>query len=175
MQPKVTLYIAASLDGYIARPDGGIDWLRMVERPGEDYGYAAFYDSVDGVISGSKTFELARSFEPWPYAGKPCYVFSARPLDGARDDVIAAGRDIAAGMATIRARGHSHLWLVGGGALINSFQRAGLIDEYIVSTIPLLLGAGIPLFPPPGIEQELKLLSCKHYESGLTQNHYRRI
>lgn len=171
--PKVTLYIAASLDGYIAQSDGNIDWLEMVEVPGEDYGYANFYASVDAIALGSKTYELALSFEPWPYSGKPTFVFTQRALPCDRDDVILVTDSVETVLARLDTQGLQHLWLVGGGALVNSFLQQDLIDDYIISTIPIILGAGIPLFPSPSPQMKLQLVSAQQYPSGLLQAHYR--
>lgn len=171
--PKITLYIATSLDGYIARADGGIDWLSMVEAPGEDYGYADFYASVDAIALGSKTYELALSFGEWPYPGKPTFVFTQRNLPCDRDDVILVTDSVETVLARLNTQGIQHLWLVGGGALVNSFLQQALIDDYIISTIPIILGAGIPLFPPPSPQIKLQLVSAQQYPSGLLQAHYR--
>ena len=171
--PKVTLYIAASLDGYIARSDGGIDWLAMVEVPGEDYGYENFYSSVDAIALGSKTYELALSFEEWPYSGKSTFVFTQRALPCDRDDVALVIDPVETLLARLDTQGFQHLWLVGGGTLVNSFLQQDLIGDYIISTIPIILGEGIPLFPPPSPQVKLQLVSAKQYPSGLLQSHYR--
>lgn len=171
--PKTTLYIATSLDGYIARADGGIDWLSMVEAPGEDYGYADFYASVDAIALGSKTYELALSFDQWPYSGKPTFVFTQRSLPCDRDDVILVTDPVETVLAKLDAQKFRHLWLLGGGALVSSFLQQDLIDDYIISTIPVILGEGIPLFPPPSPQVKLQLVSAKQYSSGLLQSHYR--
>ena len=170
---QVVLYIAASLDGYIAGPNGEIDWLSLVDREGEDYGYTEFYQSVDAIISGSKTYELAVSFPEWPYPGKPTFVFTRRPLKSERDDVSFLSEEVDSAMEKIKAQGFQRVWLLGGGELVRSFLQHGLIDEYIISTIPIILGEGVPLFPPPTPEQSLELISSRQYESGLLQAHYR--
>ena len=170
---QTILYIAASVDGYIAGPNGEIDWLSLVDREGEDYGYDAFYASVDAIVSGSKTYELAASFGQWPYPGKPTFVFTRRPLKSDRDDVFFLSEEVDSAMEKIKAQGFQRVWLLGGGELVRSFLQHGLIDEYIISTIPVVLGAGIQLFPPPVPEQRLELISSRQYESGLVQVHYR--
>jgi len=171
---NITLYIATSLDGYIARTDGGIDWLSMVEREGEDYGYAAFYESVDAIVSGSRTYELVLGFREWPYPGKISFVFTRRALRTDRDDVVFLPHDVKTGIAKIATQGFRRIWLVGGGALVGAFLRERLIDEYIISTLPILLGDGIRLFPPTGLEEPLELVSSRQFPSGLVQTHYRR-
>jgi dihydrofolate reductase len=169
---QVVLYIAASLDGYIAGPNGEIDWLSLVDREGEDYGYHEFYQSVDAIVSGSKTYELAASFSEWPHPGKPTFVFTRRPLKSPRDDVFFLSEEVPQAMEKIKAQGFQRVWLLGGGELVRSFLRHGLIDEYIISTIPIILGGGVPLFPASTPEQKLEVISSRQYESGLLQSHY---
>ena len=171
---KTVLYIATSLDGYIARTDGGIDWLSIVERAGEDYGYSAFYASVDAVAMGSKTYELCLGFSDWPYPGKKAFVFTQRKLKSDRDDVVFVSSDVRTVLTELEAEGLENIWLVGGGALTGSFLQKGLIDEFIISVIPVLLGDGIRLFPAPGREAQLELIGSTSYPSGLVQAHYRR-
>lgn len=171
----IVLYIAASLDGYIARKDGAIDWLSMVEREGEDYGYDAFYDSVEAVITGSKTYEMGLGLKDWPYPGKKTFVLTRRTLRSDRTDVEFVSGDARTIVSGIEAQGFRRLWLVGGGATTRAFQRAGLIDEYILSTLPVILGEGIPLFPPLGSQQPLVLTGVKQYPSGLVQTRYVRL
>lgn len=172
-KPNVVLFIAASLDGYIARADEGIDWLSIVEREGEDYGYAAFFAGIDAVIAGRKTYELGLTFGEWPYPNKKTFVFTHRPLVTDRTDVQAVSGDAAEVLQAIQGQGLQNVWLVGGGAIVNAFLKHKLIDEYILSTIPIILGSGIPLFPPPAPEQQVELLTAKTFPSGLVQTHYR--
>ncbi|MEH1939460.1 MAG: dihydrofolate reductase family protein [Nostoc sp.] len=171
---KVTLYIAASLDGYIARSDGGIDWLSILDTEGEDYGYAAFYDSIDAIVLGSKTYEVGLGFDEWPYPEKKSFVFTHRNLQSDREDIVFVCDTVKQALANIEAQGFENIWLVGGGALINSFLQHSLIDEYIISIIPTILGGGIQLFPPPTPEEKLELISSQQYPTGLLQAHYRR-
>lgn len=169
---EVVYYVAASLDGYIATPGGGIDWLAPFESSGEDYGYTRFYDAIDAVIVGSTTFRHSLTFGSWPYPGKPVWVFSSRALEVDRDDVTVTAD--APGMVSraIEQRGLSRAWLVGGGALAGSFQQAGLITEFIVSVIPIILGEGIPLFGEAGPPQRLRLLDTTSYPDGIVQLRY---
>jgi dihydrofolate reductase len=171
---RIVLYIATSLDGFIARPDGNIDWLSVVERAGEDYGYSAFYESVDAVVMGSKTYELCLGFSVWPYPGKKAFVFTGRQLKSDRDDVVFVSPDVRSAQTEFETQGLKNIWLVGGGALTGSFLQQGLIDEFIISVIPIILGDGIPLFPAPGPGAQLELVESTRYPSGLVQVHYRR-
>jgi dihydrofolate reductase len=164
---KVILFIAISLDGYIAGPHGEIDWLFH----DADYGYTAFFDSVQALVMGRKTYELSLSFGEWPYGDKPAYVFTRQtpPVD-ARVRFVA---DDAAGLiAELHAQGIQNIWLVGGGALVSTFLHAGLIDEFVISVHPLLLGAGIPLFASGIPRLGLRLLGVTPFASGLVQLHY---
>jgi dihydrofolate reductase len=146
---EIVYYVATSLDGYIATPDGGIAWLAPFEATGEDYGYAAFYASVDALLLGSRTYEQVVTFGPWPYPGKPCWVFSRQSLAPTQPEVTVTAGSPREAAAELEARGIHRAWLVGGGQLAAAFRAEALITEYIVSIIPVILGAGIPLFAAP--------------------------
>lgn len=171
--PEVVLYIASSLDGYIATVDGGVEWLSAVELEGEDYGYQAFFDSIDALVMGSRTYEQILGFGEWPYGNKPCWVLSSRALNSVVPSVQITAETVDGLLAALATQGLKRIWLVGGSALIGAFERAGSIDEYIVSVVPRLLGDGLPLFVPCGRSRALELLDCRRYESGLVQLHYR--
>ena len=161
---EIIYYVAASLDGLIATPDGGIEWLKPYEGTGEDYGYGEFYASVEAVLLGRATYETCLQFPEWPYPGKPYWVFS-RSNGNTPQSVV----------AEMKARGLRRAWLVGGGKLAAAFRAAGLITEHIVSVVPVVLGAGIPLFDGPGPAQQLRLLSSRAYPSGIVQLRYETI
>jgi len=164
---KVVLFIATSLDGYIAGPQGEIDWLFH----DADYGYTAFFDSVHALVMGRKTYELSLSFGEWPYGDKQAYVFTRQtPPDDPRVRFVAG--DAAGLIAGLRARAGQNIWLVGGAALVSTFLREGLIDEFVISVHPLLLGAGIPLFAPGIPRHGLRLAGVTPFESGLVQLRY---
>jgi dihydrofolate reductase len=168
--PTVVLYVATSLDGFIARSDGAVDWLFT---DGE-YGYSAFYESVDALVMGSRTYEQVLTFGPWPYPGKPTYVFTRRALKTGREDVVFVSGEPADVLDHLAGRGLDRIWLVGGAGLVASFRDAGLIDEYILSIHPILLGDGIPLFSAPAPEEGLEFVGSEAYASGLLQVCYRR-
>ena len=172
--PEVVYYVAASLDGCIATPDGGVGWLAPFEGTGEDYGYAKFYASVDAVILGRKTYEQSLSFGEWPYPGKRCWVFSRGRLEPSAPEVKAIAREPADVVAEIAALGLRRAWLVGGGVLAAAFRSQGLITEYVVSVVPVILGAGIPLFASGGSAESLKLAESRSYPNGLVQLRYVR-
>jgi dihydrofolate reductase len=161
---EIVYYVAASLDGFIATPEGGIEWLLPFEIADEDYGYGEFYASVEAVLLGRKTYEASLAFPEWPYAGKPYWVFSS-----------SNGNTPANIVAEMKARGLRRAWLVGGGKLAAAFRAEGLITEHIVSVIPVILGAGIPLFDGAGAQENLRLVHSHPYANGIVQLHYRRI
>lgn len=143
-----SVFIATSLDGFIARRDGSLDWLPTPKPGGEDYGYAAFMASVDCLLMGRLTFESVRGFTPWPYGEKPVFVLSANPLTGemptgARvEQLNGTPSSVIAQMAN---RGFTHPY-VDGGVTIQRFMAERLITRLIVTRVPVLIGDGIPLF-----------------------------
>jgi len=163
-QIEIVYYVASSLDGFIATPDGGIDWLKPFEGGAEDYGYGEFYGSVEAVLMGRKTYEQCLQFPEWPYVGKPYWVFSKE-----------SGNTPSSVVKEMQARGLRRAWLVGGGKIAAAFRAEGLITEYIVSVIPVLLGSGIPLFDGPAPAEALRLLGTKPYEGGIVQLRYRPV
>lgn len=170
----ILLYIATSIDGYIATKDGGVEWLSVVDGSGSDYGYHAFYDSVDALIMGSKTYQQILDFGEWPYPGKPSYILTRQALESSRDDVIFISEEPLDLMRRLEAEGMQRVWMVGGGQIVASFIKSGLIDEYIISIVPILLGEGIPLFQAPLPEMSLEVVESTLYSSsGLLQVHYK--
>ena len=167
---QVILFIATSLDGYIARTDGGIDWLFT----DQDYGYAAFSAGIDTVIMGRKTYEKSLSFGGFPYTGKECYVFTRNPNRGSDDRVVFLEDDPAELVRRLRSTEGKNIWLVGGADLIRDFVLKDLIDTYVVSIHPIILGAGIPLFQSPLPSHHLVLHDTTTFNSGLVQLTYTR-
>ena len=165
---EIIYYVAASLDGFIATPEGGIDWLKPFEGTGEDYGYGEFYASIEAVLLGRVTYEQCLEFPEWPYAGKPYWVLS-------RTQGKTAANTPASVVAEMKARGLRRAWLVGGGKLAAAFRAERLITQHIVSIVPVLLGAGIPLFDGPGPRDELRLLGSRGYPSGIIQVRYETV
>jgi dihydrofolate reductase len=164
-RPQCSVYIAISLDGYIARPDGGLDWLSSFEQSGEDYGYKAFFSSVDVLVIGRKTYDVVLGFEKWPYEDKRCVVVTHTPRQAAHGETFHAG-PLPALVDRLGGEGARRIY-VDGGALIRGFLAADLIDDVTLSVIPVLLGAGIPLFG--GVERRMKLVSHRSFPSGLVQ------
>lgn len=171
---KLILYIATSLDGYIARPDGDIGWLSSVEAPPEDYGYGDFVRTVDTIIMGRKTYEKVLSFGiPWPHQGRKCYVLSASRT-GKNEEVEFYGGDVGDLVAEIRKSPGADIYCDGGAAVVGALMQKDLIDRYVISIIPVLLGDGIPLFRPGRPEHAVALTHSTAYPSGLVQLHYER-
>ena len=167
---KVILFIATSLDGYIAGPAGEIDWLFQ----DHDYGYAEFYAGVEYIVMGRKTYETALSFEEWPHAGKQTFVFTRTGTAKGRPEVSFVRDDVASLVGRLRPGDGGHIWLVGGSELTSAFVDADLLDELVVSVHPVLLGAGIPLVQGASLSRTLRLKSVQSYESGLVQLAYTR-
>ncbi|MFK8396895.1 dihydrofolate reductase family protein [Pseudomonas sp. BGr12] len=165
-------YVAASLDGYIARPDGSVDWLEGYGNEADDHGYNAFYAGIDGLLMGRATYLFCLNQGQWPYPDKPALVMTrSNHLPKAAPQVELEHYTPVDALASLEARGCERIWLVGGGSLAGNFLAGGLLDEVIVSIIPHLLGAGIPLFSI-GLEQRLQLLEQRSFPSGIVQMRY---
>jgi dihydrofolate reductase len=174
MKPAIVLFIAMSLDGYIARPDGSVDWLAPFEGAGEDYGYGCLISRVGGLLMGRRTYEQVLGFDPWPYGTRPVFVLSSRtlPTPGESDVSFVAGSPSDLVTAARRATDRP-LWLVGGARLAQSMLAAGLVDELEIALVPVLLGDGISLFGSPAPPGDLALAEARTYRSGLVMLRYR--
>ena len=170
MKKKIILYIATSLDGFIAKEDGNIKWLTKYESSGEDYGFKELYDRIGTILVGGVTY---RQIEE-AYKGKEAYVFTKSKPKQKADNIHFVNGDVKRIVNNVKLRNNKNIWLVGGAALVNQFLNADLVDEYIITIIPTLLGKGIPLFRGNNPKRNLKLLNVKQYDSGLVQLHYAR-
>ncbi|MBT3240134.1 MAG: dihydrofolate reductase [Chloroflexi bacterium] len=172
---KASVYIATSLDGFISRPNGSVDWLPGGEsETGEDYGYHAFMSSVDALVMGRNTYEMVLSFGEWPYGDKPVIVLSSRNLelpDNLIKTVSQMGGRPKEIVAQLTAQGYQHVY-IDGGLTIQGFIREGLIQEIIVTQIPILIGEGLPLFGSIPEDIPLELLESLPFENGFVQNKY---
>lgn len=168
MARRLKLFIAVSLDGYIARKDGSIDWLFT----DADYGYKEFYSSVDTVLVGRKTYEQTLAFDENFFSGKPCYVFTRKAIGKAGPVTFVSG-DIAEFTKGLKDGPGADIWLVGGSETIAALKH--LIDGFIISIHPRILGAGIPLFMGEWAEQGLELVNTVSFSSGLVQLHYKTL
>jgi dihydrofolate reductase len=166
---KASVFIATSLDGFIAREDGAIDWLPANPEP---HGYDEFIASVDAIVIGRKTFETVLSFGGWAYGKTPVVVLSTKELkapEGANCEFLSGDpHEIA---ARLDERGFHHVYL-DGGVTIQRFLGAGLIQRMIITRIPILLGSGIPLFGPLSRDVRLTHVATRPFAEGLVQSEY---
>lgn len=173
MTIKVSVYIAVSLDGFIARKNGDIDWLTGGES-GEDYGYADFMSTVDHVVMGRNTFEKVLSFGGWHYK-KKVIVLTSRDLtltpelSDKAEALHLSPREL---IHELERRGSRHIYL-DGGVTVQRFLRAGLVDEMTITTIPILIGEGLPLFGALEKDVRLELLKSQSFKNGFVQNIYK--
>lgn len=169
---KVFVYIAMSIDGYIARPDDDISWLSSVEVPGEDYGYSQFINTVDTVILGRKTYEKVLSFGiPFSHSNKQCYIITHTPKASEGNIEFYTG-DIPALVTKLKSGQGKNVFVDGGAQVVNEFMKHKLVDEFIISIIPIFLGSGIRLFNDGRPEAHMKLIGSQSFSSGLVQLHY---
>ena len=176
-RPKVSVFIATSLDGYIARADGKIDWLENANStvpPGEDCGYGKFFDSVDTLVMGRKTFEKVLTFTDWPYGEKRVVVLSSKlkelPANLAKT-VSVTNASPTKILEALSHDGSKHIYL-DGGLTIQRFLNEGLVDELTVTNIPVLLGEGISLFGKTPSDIPLTHIKTRAYENGFVQSTY---
>jgi dihydrofolate reductase len=167
----VSVFVGTSLDGFIARPNGDLDFLPA--GGGEPHGYNEFMASVDALVIGRKTYESVLTFDKWPYGDKPVFVLSTRTLAPAPRGAVVehmsgAPAEIVSQLAT---RGVRHVY-VDGGITIQRFLQAGLIQRLIITRVPVLIGEGIPLFGATQNDIHLKHVATRQYASGLVQCEY---
>jgi dihydrofolate reductase len=168
----VSVFVGTSVDGFIARPNGALDFLP--EGGGEPHGYTEFMASVDAIVIGRKTFETVLAFDPWPYGDKRVVVLSSRPVDfsavrgGKVEQMAGPPAEI---VSQLGATGARHLY-IDGGLTIQRFLRAGVIHRLIITRVPVLIGEGIPLFGSLPNDIQLKHISTRHFSSGLVQSEY---
>lgn len=176
MKNKIILYISMSLDGFIARKNGSVDFLDPYNESGEDFGYKKFYDSVGTIIMGNNTYQQfgsSKEFKEY-YKGKPIFVFS-RKNKGKKENVTFISGDVKKNVKTLKPKNSKNIWLLGGASLVDEFLKHDLIDEYIITIIPILLGDGISLFKENREEEKLKLIKVNNFSLGVVQLHYNRI
>ena len=175
---KIIVYIATSADGYIARPNGDVEWLNRRPRT-VDYGISAFYPTIDTILWGSKTYDWILAF--YRKKGRKGgmfdtklanYVFSRKPRKRAPPAVKFVSEPVKAFAQRLRATPGKHIWMMGGGGLIASFLDAGEIDEFDIHIIPTLIGKGIPLIAPRHRDVPLRLRSARKYPDGVVRLRY---
>jgi dihydrofolate reductase len=171
---KTSVFVGVSVDGFIARANGALDFLDA--GGDEPHGYEEFIATVDTIVMGRKTFETVLGFGAWPYGEKPVVVLSTQPLElstaasrGARvEQMTGPPADIA---ATLSGRGAQHVYL-DGGITIQGFLRAGLVGRLIITRVPVLIGSGIPLFGNLPRDVPLRHVATKAFRGGLVQTEY---
>ena len=167
-----SVFVGTSLDGFIARPNGDLDFLPA--DGGESHGYEEFIATVDAIVIGRNTFETVLTLGPWPYGDKRVVVLSSRPLDlsvargGVVEQMSGPPEQIVSQLAASGAR---HLY-VDGGITIQRFLRAGLIQRLTITRVPVLIGEGIPLFGSLPHDIQLRHIATRHYASGLVSSEY---
>ena len=176
-----TVYVGASVDGFIARENDTFDFLEASDGsgetpgdPNEDYGFAEFMKSIDALVMGRRTFEVVRPFAQWPYGETPVFVWTRRPLDLPPDyphpvePVAGLPADVVAQLAQ---RGLHRLY-VDGGRTIQTFLEAGYVDRLVVSRVPVLIGQGISLFGPLSRDVKLEHVATKVWPGGMVRSEY---
>lgn len=169
-RPKISIYIAMSIDGYIAKKDGNLNWLEYGHTGDEDYGFKKFIDSVDALVLGRNTYEVVSGFDKWPYEGKRVVVVS-NTLNKVRNEAELFCGQLTHLATMLHSEGIKHMW-IDGGITVSKFLEAGLVDDITISVIAMVLGSGIPLFSTMNREHKCRLLSTQSYPSGLVQLKY---
>jgi dihydrofolate reductase len=168
---KIILYIAMSLDGYIAKPNDDLSFLSIVEKEGEDYGYNDFVATVDTVLIGRKTYDWVTKQVEFPHADKTAYVITRTPRPSIGNTFFYTG-DIVELINKLKSEPGRNIFCDGGAEIVNELLKNNLIDELIISVIPVLVGEGTRLFKEGRPERALKLIAAKTFESGLVQLRY---
>ncbi len=176
MSVKCSVFIATSLDGFIARKNGDLDWLPGSDSVagGEDYGFNEFFASIDTLVLGRKTYELALTFKEWPYRGKKVIVLSSGfPKEPKRlnEGVKGTSSSPTELIQRLASSGSVHVY-VDGGKTIQGFLQAGLIQDMTITRIPVIIGEGVPLFGPLAHDIRLQHVSTRVYENGFVQSKY---
>ena len=170
MSRKVILFIATSLDGFIAKEDDDLQWLYDTEGEG-DNGYSEMYQTIDTTIMGKRTYDYVMEHtEEFPYPDKKCYVFTTSEQDST-DHVEFVNEDVVAFTKMLKEQQGANIWMIGGAGILDAFMKENLIDEYMITVTPTILGAGIPLFKEKNPEIALTLLETKRF-GQFVQLHY---
>lgn len=173
---KISLFIATSLDGYIAKPNDDLDFLKLVEKEGEDYGYRGFTDTIDTFIVGRRTYDYVLEkigASHYDNGQRVVYVITGTERPRVGNTIFYTG-DIAELVKRLKSEKGKNIYCDGGAEVINELLKLDLIDEFIISIIAVLLGDGTRLFKDGRPEQRLELVTAKTFDTGLTQLHYKR-
>lgn len=177
-RPKISVFIATSMDGYIAKKNGDIDWLTKFSPPTQeneekDCGFSKFFSEIDVLVMGRNSYAVVSQFDPWPYEGKRVIVLSSTLTSVCKQAELFNG-DITQLIKNLQIDGTKHIY-VDGGATISQFLEMGLVDQLIISIIPVVLGSGIPLFSKINNDKWCRLLSSQAFSNGLVQLKYETI
>ncbi len=177
MSRRVVLYIAQSLDGYIARLNGEVDWLAGDgSDPEADFGFLTFYERIDTVVLGRKTYDqVVNELSPneWPYEGKKCFVLTRQNLLS-NEQVTFINEHFVSFIEALKQQEGQDIWIVGGSGVIDPLVKANVIDDYIISLMPVILGDGISLFEKKNPEILLTLKKAKTYNGGILMHYVKR-
>lgn len=173
---KLILYISMSLDGFIATKEDDLSWLSIAEKEGEDYGYADFNNTVDTYLVGRKTYEVVLKLTGGEYPQAKvhdCYVLTRSPKEY-KNGITFYNGDIPTLINDLKSKKGKNIYCDGGGEIVNLLMNNNLIDEYIISVMPIVLGDGKQLFKG-GIDKiDIELLSCQSFDTGVVQLHYKK-
>jgi len=169
---RITYYVAMSIDGYIARPDGDVSWLDELDIAPEQTGYEEFFATVDGLIMGRATWEQIDGFGAWPYGELPVWVVSSREVVAIEGVQAEPQLGLEGSVAAAAAKGLEHLWVVGGGQLAGGLLNAGLLTHVSICPMPTVLGEGISLFSGLVDRSRLRLATCTTRPNGVVMLDY---
>jgi len=175
--PHVVLYIATSIDGFIARPDGNLDWLTSFPQPKSgDYGYNDLLNNISIIVMGRKTYDEIIAFGiEWPYAENNTYVVTKnKSYKTTTPNTYALNENLGSFIKNQKIKSEKDIWLVGGGSLVTAFINENLLDKMIISKVPIVLGEGIPLFAHKPKETSWKLKNTQVFETGLVNLTYEK-
>jgi dihydrofolate reductase len=175
---KIVLFIATSLDGFIARPDGNIDWLTSIPQleSGDDYGYADLLSSISTIIMGRKTYDEIIGFGvDWPYSNLKSFVVTTNEdFKILSPNTYTSTEHLKDFVIELKRNSEKDIWLIGGGQLVTTFVNEGLLDKMIISVIPKIIGEGLPLFANNPKETNWKLIEAKSFETGVVNLTYEK-
>ena len=170
---KIILNLAVSLDGYIARLDGSVDWLDDLDTDGNDLGFSTFLSTCDTIIMGRKSYQetLQLGNNEWPFKDKNTYVYTLSRIAN-QESIQFVNEDLESHINTLKKEKGKNIWLFGGGVLIREMRKLNLVDEYIITTIPVFIGKGVRLFKETDIDQQLEIVSTNRVKN-IVQTHYK--
>ncbi|MDP9111242.1 MAG: dihydrofolate reductase family protein [Candidatus Eremiobacteraeota bacterium] len=169
---NIVLYLAASLDGFIADRDGGVDWITPFQN--DDFGFQAFLETIDVLIMGRRTYDQARSFESWPYAGKRLILLTSKPVGSLPDGGEIVRGEISGLSARLRTHDGGDVWVAGGAKTMGAFLTAGEIDRIELHVLPLILGEGLRMFEGIGSTVPFHLENSTLFRNGIAKLTYAR-